>query len=73
MNAVRVTRGTNRWFVEASSAESVREVCSEQGWEFDNIEDAPSFVFKMFKRQGIGELIDEIGPINHGTDIRGSL
>ncbi len=64
-NAVFVTRGRHKWYVAATSAWIVRYVCQEQGWEFDAIEEVPATDFtELFKKWGIGELVDKIGAQN---------
>lgn len=65
MKAVFVTRGGRKWYIRASSAKVVRDVCQQQGWEFDVIEEVPALGFTdIFKKWGIGELIDKIGARN---------
>ncbi len=65
MNTVVATRGERKWYVRATSAQIVRDVCQQQGWEFDAIEEVPAIGFtNLFKKWGIGELIDNIGAKN---------
>lgn len=70
MNTVFVTRGDRKWFIGATSAQSVRDVCQAQGWDFDSIEEVPATgITDCFKKWGVGKLIDEIGVRGNSDDL----
>jgi len=63
---VAITRGNKKWFVKATSTETVKNLCKEKGWEFDSIVDVPQtdHITRWCKNWRIGKLIREIGEKN---------